>query len=192
MRYIGAILVMFFSAFSQGFAQDNTSSQEGQLSGVDAGKPVEINADALEVQQENNMAIFTGNVIAVQGQTRLKANKMVVHYRESKQRTSKEQGAVEKIDVFGDVVLSTPEEAATGDKGVYQVDEKKVYLYDNVVLSQKSNVLKGDALVHNLLTRQSVINGPVLATHPDGRKSTRVKALFIPDNEKADNEKSEN
>ncbi|MEL6197903.1 MAG: LptA/OstA family protein, partial [Pseudomonadota bacterium] len=46
-----------------------TAQQEGPFGGFqhDSSEPIEITSDALEVQQQNNVAIFTGDVIAGQG-----------------------------------------------------------------------------------------------------------------------------
>jgi len=48
----------------------------------DTKLPIEISSDKLEVHQHENRAIFTGNVIAVQGKIRLQADTMIVHYRQ--------------------------------------------------------------------------------------------------------------
>lgn len=185
-RFHLIILVCLLTVSFPAFAQTPT--------GIDADKPVEINSDTLEIQQEKNIAIFQGNVIAVQGETRLHADKMVVYYRDRNQALPQEEdkkestdvqkpgGAVHKIEVYDNVVLTTPKETASGDEGVYNVDERKVYLYHNVILSQANNVLKGDSLVHNLKTRESVINGAGGVTNkPVG--SARVKALFVPEDQ---------
>ena len=146
-----------------------------------SGKPVEINADTLEVQQEENIAIFTGNVIAVQGTTRLKSNVMTVYYTskgdEATATAPESQGAVERIVVVGDVVLSTPEETATGREGVYEVAKDIVTLTGDVVLTKGQNVLKGDTLVYDFNTGKSVINSPFQS---GGKPGGRVRALFVP------------
>lgn len=158
-----------------------------QSTGMDSRQPVEINADTLEVRQQENIAIFTGNVIAVQGDTKLKSDQMIVHYRKKSgdsgaAATDAMQGAVERIDVNGNVLLSTPEETASGDKGVYQVSKKLVHLNDNVVLTRGKNILKGNALVYDFTTGKSVINGPAVKSgQTSGTSSGRVRALFVPD-----------
>ena len=39
-------------------------------------QPIDINADKLEIQQDKNLAIFTGNVIAEQGLIKLQAEQL--------------------------------------------------------------------------------------------------------------------
>jgi lipopolysaccharide export system protein LptA len=155
---------------------------QGLSKGIDGKKPVEINADQLEVRQEENVAVFTGNVIAVQDDTRLKSDVMTVHYRKKEgedESADPTQGAVERIDVEGNVLLTTPDESASGARGVYNVDTKKVTLLENVVLTRGKNILKGDSLVYDFATGKSVVNSPKHAD--DVKKTGRVKALFVPE-----------
>ena len=156
----------------------------------DTNKPISINSDSLEVYQQENKATFIGHVVAVQGEVHLKADKMTVHYRQQsggskKSDSSGSQGAIDRIEVEGNVFMSTPEETASGDHGVYLVSDKNIDLKDNVVLTRGKNVLKGDHLVYNMETGKSVVSsGKGVATQTSGGKKERVRALFVPDSEK--------
>lgn len=148
--------------------------------GFTSKDPIEINADALEVRQQENVAVFTGNVIAVQGTTRLTSDVMTIYYK-NKQETAPaaagsamQQSQVDKIDVEGNVLLSTPEETASGKRGSYDVPKQLVHLFDDVTLTRGQNVLKGDTLVYNFATGKSVVNAP------NGGQQGRVRALFMP------------
>jgi len=148
--------------------------------------PIEINADTLEVLQQQNKAIFSGNVVAVQGDMRLKSDKMTVHYTraEGKEGGPKTEGGsgIERIEVQGNVFLSTPEETASGTSGLYNVTQREVDLIDNVVVTRGKNVLKGDRLTYNLATGKSVVSSKGAATDTTGKKQ-RVRALFVPGSE---------
>ncbi|TAN04200.1 MAG: LPS ABC transporter substrate-binding protein LptA [Rhizobiaceae bacterium] len=67
-------------------AQGNTSTSATTTNGpkLSNDKPIHIESDKLEVHQNQNEAIFTGNVNVVQGDTLLKAGRMVVYYVKSK------------------------------------------------------------------------------------------------------------
>lgn len=56
-------------------------------------EPVEVSADTLDVHQNEHQAIFTGNVIAVQGTTKMRAKQMVVFYREQPNKAGTEKSA---------------------------------------------------------------------------------------------------
>ena len=55
----------------------------------DSGKPVDVKSDSLEVHQEEQKAIFTGNVVATQGESVLRTNELTVFY-ENADNTAKD------------------------------------------------------------------------------------------------------
>jgi lipopolysaccharide export system protein LptA len=55
-------------------------------------KPIQIESDKLEVHQNENLAIFTGDVSVVQGPTLLKAGRMKVYYVKSDAADGKDKG----------------------------------------------------------------------------------------------------
>lgn len=152
----------------------------------DSSAPIEINADNLEVLQEENKAIFTGHVVAIQGKVRLKSDKMTVYYaqKDEGRKTAEvdpQSGAIKKIDVEGSVFLSTPEETARGARGIYDVDQNLITLQDNVVLTRAKNTLKGNRLVYDFATGKSRLTGGAPAAAQGGKDGQRVRALFVPE-----------
>ncbi len=155
-------------------------SAQAQLSGGFGGdQPIEITADQLEVVQPNRIAVFRGNVEAVQGNVRLRANVMTVYYRNANERGAN-LGAVAKIEVEQNVVLATPEETAQGNRGIYHVDQKQIQLVGNVVLTRGQNVLKGDRLDYDLRTQKSLLSSSASAVPGVSGSGGRVKGVFIP------------
>jgi lipopolysaccharide export system protein LptA len=156
--------------------------------GYDTSLPIEITADSLEVQQDANIAIFRGTVDAVQGELNLRADQLTVHYKAN----TEGQNAIRLIEAVGDVFLSSPEEMAQGEKGVYNVEGDTVELFGSVVLTRGNNVIRGDHLVMNLTTGESRMLGGVKGTTgADGSKTEtgddgRVKALFVPSNDNSE------
>lgn len=150
-------------------------AQSAPLSGLDADKPFEISADSLEVQQDENIATFAGNVDARQGNMRLRADRLTVHYRggESGEASA---GAVSRIDASGSIFIDSGRETAQGEAGVYDVESGFVTLTRNVVLTRGENVIRGDRLVLNLVTGQARVEGSADATRP----GQRVHGLFVP------------
>ena len=176
--------LLFFFLIASGSAQ----AQIAIDSKGDADKPVEIQADHLEVVQKDKVALFKGNVEAKQGNTLLKADEMRVYYKEKPQGKEKagteatSQNSVSKIDVQGNVFLSTPEETAQGSKGVYDVENSSVTLTENVVVTRGKNILKGSWLVYNLKTGHSEMKSTG-TVGTDGKKQ-RVRGIFVPDKTK--------
>jgi lipopolysaccharide export system protein LptA len=156
--------------------------------GYDTSLPIEINADSLEVQQDANIAIFRGTVDAVQGELNLRADQLTVHYKAN----AEGENAIRLIEAVGDVFLSSPEEMAQGEKGVYNVEADTVELFGSVVLTRGNNVIRGDHLIMNLITGESRMLGGVKGTTSDNGSGTetgddgRVKALFVPSDDNSE------
>ena len=161
---VAACLVILSSS---AYAQTKPSTQH------DSSLPIEIAADALEVQQEKNLATFSGNVQAQQGAIRLKAELLQVHYRPQDGDASV-QGAISRIDAKGKVFFSSPGQTAQGDSGIYDVDKSVIVMQGNVVLTRDKNVIRGNRLVLNLTTGRSKVEGAA------GKAGGRVKGLFVP------------
>lgn len=138
----------------------------------DSSQPIEITADTLDVAQNDQTAIFSGSVIAIQGELRLGADTLRVYYRGGKDRGA-DQGAISKLDAIGSVAVTSPRETANSEWAVYDVDTAQITLGGKVVLTRGENVLRGDQMVIDLNTGQSRIIGK-----KDG--GGRVKGLFVP------------
>ena len=149
-----------------------TQAQEGAAR-LDTTEPIEIVADALEVNQEQKLAIFTGNVAATQGQILLNADRVVVHYAAGGGDGIQ---AISTIDAEGNVFFSTNFETAQGDAGLYDVENGMIMLTGDVVLTRGDNVLRGTRLVLNLLDGKSRVDG---GAAEDGG---RVRGVFVPNN----------
>jgi lipopolysaccharide export system protein LptA len=171
----------------------------------DTKLPVEISSDTLEVLQNQNKAIFKGNVIAVQGKIRLSSDVMIVHYKQksdapgqaappkvksasSSQDGGSPMGAITLIEVEGNVFIATPEESAKGDKGNYQVEEKMLHLTgDNVILTRDKNILRGTELEYNLETGHSVLTSKHSKVR--GTNGGRVHMLSVPNQDQSNSKK---
>lgn len=151
---------------------------------VDSSKPIEITADTLEVVQKDRLATFAGEVQVVQGRMIMESDKMYVYYRDRKRpqkdQPADEAPAISRIDVVGNVFLTTPEESARSQRGIYDVDNKMVYLLGNVQLSKGENVIKGDRLDYNLTTGKSRISTVQTTTETGEKKKERVRGIFVP------------
>jgi len=161
------------------FGMCSGASAKEQLA-HDNRTPVEVTSDKLEVLQAQNKAIFKGNVVAVQGEVKLKADSMTVYYSKKSDGTKKpgEEGAIQKIDAAGNVFLTTQEETASGASGTYDVEHHEIRLNGEVVLTRGKNVLKGNTLVYNFDSGKSVLTG---GGNAGGKGKQRVRALFVPE-----------
>lgn len=153
----------------------------------DSSQPVEITADALEVFQEKQTAVFSGNVDAKQGELILRADKMTVYYREGGgNNKAKKEGSlmpdadmgsksISKIVAIGDVFIISGTETAKGEKGVFDVDNNIISLSGSVVLTNGENTLKGDSLIYDIGRGKSK-----LVSQKGAGQKGRVRGVFVP------------
>lgn len=152
-------------------------AQVGQ--GYDTSLPIEITADTLEVQQNQQIAVFTGNVDAVQGELNLRADRLVVYYRAN----AAQSNAIRIIEAQGNVFLSSPKEIAQGENGVYNLDTDKIVLTGAVVLTRGESVIRGYRLDMDLITGKSRVTGKPAGVN---QGTGRVNAIFVPSNDDAE------
>lgn len=154
-------------------ASPGMAQQKGPFGGFkhDRTAPIEITANALEVKQAEQLAIFSGEVIAGQGTLRLTADRVEVIYDENNSDNS-ETGAIKNMQAKGNVFISNGAETAQGERAEYDVDAGKITMVGAVVLTQGNNAMSGQTLVINLNTGEGKIEG-------------RVSGIFTP--KKAEN-----
>jgi lipopolysaccharide export system protein LptA len=150
------------------------------IPGQDKSRPIEIIADTLVVDQESEVATFTGDVEAVQGDMTLTSDLLRVFYAQAEQGAAAPGGsqAIRRIEAEGNVKLASRTDTAEGDRGVYDVPAAKVRLDGNVVLTRGESVVKGDSLEMDLNTNVSTVRGKAGAA---SRREQRVRALFVPE-----------
>lgn len=136
------------------------AAAQGASVGFDAGErdadtPVEVTAERLDVNQTEGTAIFTGNVVVVQGDLRMTADRVRVEYGTTEPRE------IERIYAFDNVILISPTEMAEGEEAVYEVATQIVVMTGDVLLTQDLSVVSGDTLTIDLDTGGGVVEGNV-------------------------------
>ncbi|MGV8995738.1 MAG: lipopolysaccharide transport periplasmic protein LptA [Parvibaculaceae bacterium] len=145
---------------------------------TDPKQPIEIEADTLEVEDKSSQATFIGNVLAVQGDTRLRADRLKATYAPGP-NGGKTQ--IRQIVATGRVhVLSKDDQSADGDWARYNVTTREIVMGDQVVLRQGKNVIRGTQLFIDLNSGLSRVTGGASAGLPTKSGNGRVKALFQP------------
>ncbi len=144
--------------FALVFATMPASAQEAQVAfgsvKADPTLPVEVTSETLNVNQENGSAEFIGNVIVIQGEMRLTAERVLVIYNQ-------ERSAIERMEATENVVLVSPPDAAEGDWAEYTIDSGVIEMKGNVLLTQGPSVISGDQMTANLTTGTATMSGRV-------------------------------
>jgi lipopolysaccharide export system protein LptA len=150
----------------------------------DSSLPIEITADSLEVLRNEQIATFTGNVDAIQGDMVLSADLLRVYYGDGAADAVGPAGAnsIRRIEAEGNVFLSSPRETAQGAAGVYDVASNQLTMEGEVVLTRDDNVIRGQRLEVDLVSGRSRVLAAVPSTE-GGTAPQRVRALFTPESD---------
>jgi lipopolysaccharide export system protein LptA len=159
--------------------------------GTSSKEPISIDADKLVYYDKEHKAVYSGNVVVIQGETKMTCSAMTVlldHAPTSgaaasppkeaaPQPANGQSGAaadagVKHLDAAGPVTVVSKTQVATGDSGSYDKVEGKVRLIGHVTLSDGQNVTKGDKLTYDLKSGQATVD--------TSAKSGRVHGQFVP------------
>ncbi len=130
----------------------------------DTSLPVEVTSDSLSVDQADGAALFTGNVLVVQGDMRMTAGMIRVEY-------SDDGTGIDRLHGTGGVTLVSPTDAAEAAEAVYTIASGTVVMTGNVLLTQGNAAISGEKLTVNL-------------TDGTGTMTGRVKTIFTPGQKK--------
>lgn len=130
---------------------------------ADPNLPVEVSADALDVNQQDGSALFKGNVLIGQGEMRLSANSVLVIYTQG-------GGGIQRLEAVGDVVLVSGPDAAEAERADYSVSNGVIVMTGDVLLTQGNNALTSDKMTVNLVSGTAQMVG-------------RVKTILAPSGE---------
>jgi lipopolysaccharide export system protein LptA len=101
--------------------------------------------------------------------------------------TSGGNSDLDRMYAYGNVVVTTPQEVAHGNRGVYNARTGIAILTGAVKITRDQNQLNGDAAEMNLNTNVSRI---IAAPASSGGNAPPVRALLVPNEKKSDSDKS--
>lgn len=172
------------------------------LPGANSKQPISIDANRLDYFDKEQKLVYTGDVVAVQGETTLKGSVLTIFLQKDPKAGSPGGPApagaaappsgqpasagpagaaaagpgagssVKHMDVDGPVTLISKDQVATGNRATYDKAQNKVSLIGNVTMSQGPNVIQGDTLVYDLDSGKAQIFS--------GATTGRVKSVFTP------------
>jgi lipopolysaccharide export system protein LptA len=189
------------SAAAATAAKTPAASSSPLLPGGNSKEPISIDADKLNYYDKEQKAIYTGNVVAIQGDSKLTCTVMTIFLAKADAQASgasangvipaaatapaaADAGAtpagtqVKHMDAMGPVTIVSKTQVATGDRATYDKVQNKVWLFGNVTLSDGGNVTKGDKLTYDLTSGEATIEV--------GKSAGRVHAQFIQGSGSAD------
>jgi len=141
------------------------------LPGGNSKDPINIAAAKLDYFDKEQKLVYTGNVVATQGESKLQARTLVLFLTPkdaaAQAGVPSSSSQIRRMEAAGPVTVVSKDQIGTGESGVYEKSENKVYLIGNVTLTQGPNVTKGDQLSYDLKTNRAAVTG-------------RVRSMFLP------------
>jgi lipopolysaccharide export system protein LptA len=173
-----AALALAWFAAGEARAQGAMSGVPNAMQGFSQNRdqPIQIEAASLEVRDKSKEATFAGNVKVTQGDTTMSSKTLVVFYDQSspssppqpatKQKAASPKGApmqaaqpgpggsssIKRLEARGNVVVTQKDQVVTGETAIFDTKANMMTMQGGVVLTQCSNVLKGDRLKVDMTT----------------------------------------
>lgn len=155
------------------------SAKEAETSGgaftfkTDPTAPVEIEADQLNVNDTAKVAVFEGNVNAVQGEFTISSSELHAFYkggsglaevtssgaRPEGQAKGQPASELTRIEAKKNVIVTSRQgQTATGDWAEFDAKTRKVMVGGDVVVTQGQNMVRGTRLVIDMNSGESKID----------------------------------
>jgi lipopolysaccharide export system protein LptA len=198
-----AALIIAALVSATGLAAAKTVSSTPVLPGANSKEPISIEADKLNYFDKEQKAVYTGNVVVIQGDSKLTCSVLTIFLAKTDSASAAAPGSaagaaatpasapgaapgaaatpaapvgptpggnqVKHMEAAGPVTLISKTQVATGDRGTYDKEQNKVWLFDHVTMSDGGNVTEGDKLTYDMTTGEAVV---------EVHKTGRVKGVF--------------
>lgn len=129
---------------------------------IDTNLPVEIQSQQLEIMQQENKSIFSGDVVATQGDMTLSADELSVFFADENQ--------IDRLEAVGHVRFSQLDRIATSEKAIYHQLTGVLLLVGNATVKQGGNLVSGEEITFYVKENRSVVKGS---------SQQRVKAVIV-------------
>ena len=154
MPRIFLIFAFALASILPGYAQAQNAQFTFGSGSQDGDLPVEVTADNLSIDQNNNTAVFSGNVLVGQGEMKLTAQRVLVNYKE-------DQSGIESLEATGGVTLVSGPDAAESNVASYIIDSGLIEMNGDVLLVQGSTTLAAQKMVVNTQSGTAEMSGRV-------------------------------
>ena len=111
---------------------------------------IKISSEKLNVNRDNNISVFTGNVYAEDDKIRLWSDKISIFYDKNKK-------GVNEIVAEKNIKIIVNGVTANGDFSSYRVDNDEILLEGNVIVMEGDNKIESDQLILDLINSTSIM-----------------------------------
>jgi lipopolysaccharide export system protein LptA len=130
--------------------------------------PITIKSDHLSADNRGKTAVFTGKVVAKQGDVTIFADKLTINYGDQK-------GEVEKVEADGNVRIIQENSIGVASHAVYDSRAGRMTLTGNPRVMQGKDTLTGEIITYYVDEDRSVVTGDAIVTiQPSARKGNET------------------
>lgn len=147
------------------------------IAGHNSNAPVSYEAGRIELQDNQNRVVLSGNVVVTQAGLTVRSDRMLVNYSDAGSLS------IQRITATGGVAVTRGNEAARGDVAVYDFNRRIITMAGNVRLNRGGDTLNGGRLVIDLRSGVSSVDGRASGSSPVAGSATsgssgRVSGTF--------------
>lgn len=147
MKFFSAVIIAAFS-----FILLQLSAVSADNSKLRTSLPIQIKSNTLTADNKGKSAVFTGKVVAKQGDVTIYADKMTINYGSTK-------ADVDKIEAVGAVRIVQKNRVGSSDKAVYENGEGRITLTGNPKVIQGDDTLSAAMITYYIDDERSVATG---------------------------------
>jgi lipopolysaccharide export system protein LptA len=139
--------------------------------------PITVTADSLEYDYKANVVVYHGDVLATQGDMKVRSDTLTVTFAArdggANEPSGKDSPKLQQVVAVGNVRIDNGTRWATGGRAVFEQGTRTLVLTEGPVMHDGPNEVLGDRVIVYLDENRSKVEG--------GRK--RVKAVVYPGKE---------
>lgn len=172
MKYIVLILFTLFTGLIIA-AQVSAAPAAKPNSRDRSSLPITIKSNELSADNKGKIAVFSGKVIAKQGDITIYADKVTVNYGDTK-------GEVEQIEATGTVRIVQTNRTGVASQAIYNSREGRITLTGSPKVIQGDDTVSGKTITYFIDDDKSVVSGGgdsrvEAVIHPPARKENAGK-----------------
>lgn len=150
--FLVAIALLHGSASAAQTVQTPVKATDKSSTRNRSSLPITIKSNELAADNKGKVAIFSGKVVARQGDITIYADKLIVNYGEAK-------GSVEKIEATGNVRIVQANRTGIASQAVYDSRAGQIILTGSPKVIQENNTLTGKIITYYIDDEKSVVSG---------------------------------
>jgi lipopolysaccharide export system protein LptA len=164
-KFTAHIVLLFLAVATQALA---ASAEKTPPRKVQSSLPITIKSNELTADNKGKISVFTGKVVARQGDVTIFADKIVVNYAEQK-------GDVDKVEAIGNVRIVQLNRTGFASEAVYDRRSGKIILTGspNPKVVRGSDSVSGKVITYFVDDEKSIVSG-------GGDPASRVEAVIHP------------